>query len=152
LVVISYDIACQYAINFWHRMSQMPVTMQITIPEENVWWKIPNFHLPVHKPPCHTPYSFHWMWGAGMTHGEGVEQNWVFSNGVVGSMRLMGPGSWSATLEDIFGFHNYDQQLAMRKSFFSHAVLRVLMSDVRSRASKAPRDQYQGGAEAPGRL
>ncbi|KAJ7918352.1 hypothetical protein B0H13DRAFT_2321526 [Mycena leptocephala] len=112
-VVVSYDIACQYAINFWQRMSEFPEAMRPKIAKENVWWKVPNFHLPPHKTPCHSPYSFHWTPGAGMTHGEGVEQNWVFSNGAAASTRLMGPGSRHATLEDVFGFHNYDRQLAM---------------------------------------
>jgi hypothetical protein len=55
------------------------------------------------------------MWGAGMNHGEGVEQNWSFSNGAAASTKLMGLGSHHATLEDIFRFHNYDCQLAMRE-------------------------------------
>jgi hypothetical protein len=54
------------------------------------------------------------MFGAGTSHGEGVEQNWSFSNGAAASTKLMGPGSRHATLEDIFGFHNYDRQLVMR--------------------------------------
>jgi hypothetical protein len=116
-VVVSYDIACQYAINFWQRASEFPRNMRLKIKPENVWWKVPNFHLPPHKPKCHSPYSFHWMWGAGMTHGEGIEQNWSFSNGAAGSTRLMGPGSREATLEDIFGFHNYDRLLAMRACY-----------------------------------
>ncbi|KAJ7712102.1 hypothetical protein B0H16DRAFT_1667635 [Mycena metata] len=114
-VIVSYDIACQYAINFWERMSKCPEPMRLKLAPSNVWWKVPNFHLPPHKRPCHSPYSFHWMWGAGMTHGEGVEQNWAFSNGAAASMRLMGPGSRQATLEDVFGFHNYDRVLAMHR-------------------------------------
>ncbi|KAJ7078694.1 hypothetical protein B0H15DRAFT_924757 [Mycena belliarum] len=114
-IVLSYDIACQYSKNFWTRMAGFPESMRPKIPEENIWWKVPNFHLPPHKPPCHSPYSFHFMWGAGMTHGEGVEQNWAFSNGAAASTKLMGPGSRHATLEDIFGFHNYDRQLAMHR-------------------------------------
>ncbi|KAJ7121769.1 hypothetical protein C8R43DRAFT_1136456 [Mycena crocata] len=115
-VVVSYDIACQYAINFWDRMSKFPEPMRLThLAPSNVWWKVPNFHLPAHKKPCHSPYSFHWMWGAGMTHGEGVEQNWAFSNGAAASTRLMGPGARVAALEDVFGFHNYDRQLAMHR-------------------------------------
>ncbi|KAJ7154821.1 hypothetical protein C8R46DRAFT_911140 [Mycena filopes] len=114
-VVISYDIACQYAIHFWERMSSLPEPMRLKLAPSNVWWKVPNFHLPPHKRPCHSPYSFHWMWGAGMTHGEGVEQNWAFSNGAAASTRLMGPGSRQATLEDVFGFHNYDRVLAMHR-------------------------------------
>jgi hypothetical protein len=50
-----------------------------------------------------------------MTHGEGVEQNWAFSNGAAASTRLMGLGAQQATLEDVFGFHNYDHVLAMRE-------------------------------------
>ncbi|KAJ7807746.1 hypothetical protein B0H14DRAFT_3091205 [Mycena olivaceomarginata] len=114
-LVISYDIACQYAIHFWKRMKELPARMHLTLPKENVWWKVPNFHLPDHKPGCHTPYLFHWMPGAGMTHGETIEQNWAFSNGAAASTRRMGPGSRHATLEDIFGFHNYDRLLAMHR-------------------------------------
>jgi hypothetical protein len=115
-VVVSYDIACQYAVHFWSRMSNFPEQMRPTVAPGNLWWKVPNFHLPPHKKPCHSAYSFHWMWGAGMTHGEGVEQNWAFSNGAAASTRLMGPGGWQACLEDVFGFHNYDRVLAMRTS------------------------------------
>ncbi|KAJ7761160.1 hypothetical protein DFH07DRAFT_957235 [Mycena maculata] len=124
-VVVSYDIACQYAINFWQRMSEMPEAMQLKLAPSNVWWKVPNFHLPPHKKKCHSAYSFHWMWGAGMTHGEGVEQNWSFSNGAAASTRLMGPGGRQATLEDILGFHNYDRVLAM------HRVLPKRLAEVR---------------------
>jgi hypothetical protein len=117
-IVVLYDIMCQFSKNFWLCMQRMPECMRLTIPQENdVWWKVPNFHLPPHKPPCHSPYSFHFMFGTGRTHGEGVEQNWVFSNGAAASTKLMGPGSRCMTLEDIFGFHNYDRQLAMRKLF-----------------------------------
>ncbi|KAJ7641081.1 hypothetical protein FB45DRAFT_1021857 [Roridomyces roridus] len=76
-LVVSYDIACQFSIHFWDRMSKMPSALQLKIPRENLWWKVPNFHLPPHKKRCHGPYSFHWMPGAGMTHGETVEQNWA---------------------------------------------------------------------------
>lgn len=114
-IVVSYDIACQYYKNFWQRMAAMPEHLRLSIPQEDIWWMVPNFHLPPHEPPCHSPYSFHYMPGAGLTHGEGVEQNWSFSNGAAASTKLMGPGSRHATLEDVFGFHNYDRQLAMRK-------------------------------------
>ncbi|KAJ7787842.1 hypothetical protein B0H14DRAFT_3505052 [Mycena olivaceomarginata] len=116
-LIVSYDIACQYAINFWTRMSGLPERMRLTIPPANVWWKVPNFHLPDHHTRCHPPFSFHWMPGAGKSHGETIEQNWAFSNGAARSTRLMGPGSRQATLEDVFGFHNYDRLLAMHRVF-----------------------------------
>ncbi|KAJ6603283.1 hypothetical protein DFH09DRAFT_899070, partial [Mycena vulgaris] len=82
-----------------------------------VWFKVPNFHLPPHKWPCHSPYSFHYMWGAGQTHGETVEQNWEFTNGAAASMKMMGVGSRHATLEDLFGFHNWRRLVAWRGIF-----------------------------------
>jgi hypothetical protein len=113
--VVSYDIACQYAIHFWERMIGLPDHMHLKLPKENVRWKVPNFHLPDHQPGCHSPYSSHWMPGAGVTHCETIEQNWAFFNGAAASTRLMGPGSRQAKLEDVFGFHNYDRLLSMRK-------------------------------------
>ncbi|KAJ7318850.1 hypothetical protein DFH08DRAFT_819735 [Mycena albidolilacea] len=114
-LVFSYDIACQYAIKFWERMAKMPEAMHLKLPPADVWWMVPNFHLPDHLTKCRSPFSFHWMRGAGMTNGEGIEQSWVFSNGAAPSTRLMGPGSRQATLEDVFGFHNYDRLLAMHR-------------------------------------
>ncbi|KAJ7154944.1 hypothetical protein C8R43DRAFT_1126328 [Mycena crocata] len=145
LWVVSYDIACQYAIYFWDRVAQFPEGMRLEhLAPSNVWWKVPNFHLPAHKKPCHTPYSFHWMWGAGMTHGEGVEQNWAFSNGAAASTRLMGPGARVAALEDVFGYHNYDRQLAM------HRILpkRLAVNIKEGLKHRAAFEEFSSGLEA----
>ncbi|KAF8134760.1 hypothetical protein K438DRAFT_1911694 [Mycena galopus ATCC 62051] len=127
-LMLSYDIACQYAIHLWDRMSRVPEPLRFKLAPSNVWWKVPNFHLPGHTKKCHAPHSFHWTPGAGKTHGETIEQNWAFSNGAAGSTRLMGPGSRQASLEDVFGFHNYVRLLAM------HRVL----SSWRQRSKKGP--------------
>ncbi|KAJ7791008.1 hypothetical protein B0H13DRAFT_1936100 [Mycena leptocephala] len=74
-LVVSYDIGCQFSINFWKQMEEMPEGFHLKLAAKDLWWKVPNFHLLPHKLPCYPPFSFHWMWGAGMTHGEGVEQN-----------------------------------------------------------------------------
>ncbi|KAF7333062.1 CxC2 domain-containing protein [Mycena venus] len=95
-LVVSYDITCQYARKFFEHMYRMPQKMQLLLAPSDVWWMVPNFHLPAHKPKCHSPFSFHWMWGAAMTHGGGR-------------------GAKLATLEDVFGFHNYDRLLAMHR-------------------------------------
>ncbi|KAJ6451151.1 hypothetical protein C8R45DRAFT_848553 [Mycena sanguinolenta] len=116
-LILSYDIACQYGKNFWRRMPGLPAELHITLPESRVWFKVPNFHLPPHKPPCHSPFSFHWMWGAGRTHGETVEQNWEFTNGAAASTKMMGMGTRHATLEDLFGFHNWRRLVAWRGIF-----------------------------------
>ncbi|KAJ7037078.1 hypothetical protein C8F04DRAFT_1180802 [Mycena alexandri] len=113
-LILSYDIACQYGKKFWSRMTSLPGEFHISIPHDRVWFKVPNFHLPPHKKPCHSPFSFHWMWGAGRTHGETVEQNWEFTNGAAASTKMMGLGSRHSTLEDLFGFHNWRRLVAWR--------------------------------------
>ncbi|KAJ7016855.1 hypothetical protein C8F04DRAFT_1215328 [Mycena alexandri] len=116
-LILSYDIACQYGKKFWERMGSLPAEFHINISPDRVWFKVPNFHLPPHKRPCHSPFSFHWMWGAGRTHGETVEQNWEFTNGAAASTKMMGLGSRASTLEDLFGFHNWRRQVAWRSLF-----------------------------------
>ncbi|KAJ6488781.1 hypothetical protein C8R45DRAFT_826688 [Mycena sanguinolenta] len=116
-LILSYDIACQYGKNFWGRMDNMPDAMKLVLDQTQLWFKIPNFHLPPHLPRCHSPYSFHYMWGASRTHGETVEQNWEFSNGAAAATKMMGLGTRHATLEDLFGFHNWRRQVAWRSIF-----------------------------------
>lgn len=116
-LILSYDIACQYGKNFWSRMPSLPETMHLLIEQTRVWFKVPNFHLPPHLPACHSPYSFHYMWGAGRTHGETVEQNWEFTNGAAASTKMMGLGTRASTLEDLFGFHNWRRLVSWRTIF-----------------------------------
>ncbi|KAJ7711045.1 hypothetical protein B0H14DRAFT_2645959 [Mycena olivaceomarginata] len=89
---------------------KMPEAMHLKLPPADVWWMVPNFHLPDHLTKCRSPFSFHWMRGAGMTNGEGIEQNWAFSNGAAPSTRLMGPGSRQA---DTRGYRILPKRLAV---------------------------------------
>ncbi|KAJ7166472.1 hypothetical protein C8R43DRAFT_1085948 [Mycena crocata] len=74
-LILSYDVACQFSKNIWERMEKLPEKYHLDIDPKNVRWMVPNFHLPPHKKGCHSAFSFHWLWGAGCTHGETVEQN-----------------------------------------------------------------------------
>jgi hypothetical protein len=116
-LILSYDIACQYCKNFWTCMEGLPEAMHLDPKKTSVWFKVPNFHILGHKWPCHSPFSFHWMWGAGMTNGEDVEQNWEFTNGAAGSTKMMGPGGRHAFLEGLFGFHNWMRTVSYCKVF-----------------------------------
>ncbi|KAJ7900557.1 hypothetical protein B0H14DRAFT_3752784 [Mycena olivaceomarginata] len=114
-LILSYDIACQYGKSFWSRMQQLPVAMHLLAEQTRLWFKVPNFHLLPHQVACHSPYSFHYMWGAGRTHGETVEQNWEFINGAAASTKMMGLGTRAATLKDLFAFHNWRWLVANRR-------------------------------------
>ncbi|KAJ7884013.1 hypothetical protein B0H13DRAFT_1628846 [Mycena leptocephala] len=116
-LILSYNIACQYSKKFWERMTGLPTAMHLDPTKTNIWFKVPNFHILGHKWPCHSPFSFHWMWGAGKTDGEDVEQNWDFTNGAAGSTKMMGPGGRHVFLEGLFAFHNWTRTVSYRKVF-----------------------------------
>ncbi|KAJ7474959.1 hypothetical protein FB451DRAFT_1397828 [Mycena latifolia] len=144
-LILFYDIACQYGKNFWSRMAVLPAGFMIVVAEQvRVWFKVPNFHLPPHKPPCHLPYSFHWMWGAGRTHGETVEQNWEFTNGAAASTKMMGVGTRHSTLEDLFGFHNWRRLVAWRSIFTSRMAENVKEGQVHRDAFDAFDEALRG--------
>jgi hypothetical protein len=112
-LIVSYDIAWQYYKKFWERVEELPDSMKLHILRDCMYWKVPNFHLMGHGTPCHCCFSFHFLWGAGKSYGETVEQNWSFSNRAAASTKCMGLGGRHGTLEDIFGFHNFERQLTM---------------------------------------
>ncbi|KAJ7770053.1 hypothetical protein B0H16DRAFT_1307286 [Mycena metata] len=114
-LILSYDIACQFSKNIWTRMGKLPSKFHLKIDRINVRWMVPNFHLPPHKKGCHSPFSFHWLWGAGRTHGETVEQNWEFLNGIAASTKLMGLGARYTALEGLLSFHNWRRLVAHRR-------------------------------------
>ncbi|KAF8145909.1 hypothetical protein K438DRAFT_1629288, partial [Mycena galopus ATCC 62051] len=114
-LVVSYDVACQYSKNVWKRMPNLPSKYHLNSDPGDVRWLIPNFHLPAHKKGCHSAFSFHWLWGGGRTHGETVEQNWEFLNGIAGATKLMGLGARHTALEGLFSFHNWRRLIAHRR-------------------------------------
>ncbi|KAJ6448608.1 hypothetical protein DFH09DRAFT_965993 [Mycena vulgaris] len=122
-LVMSYNIACQFSKNVWTRMPELPEKYHLKFDPSRVRWMVPNFHLPGHKEGCHSPHSFHWLWGAGCTHGEIVEQNWEFLNGAAASTKLMGLGARFAALEGLFAFHNWRRQIA------HHLILKRRMAE-----------------------
>jgi hypothetical protein len=116
-LILSYNITCQYCNNFWTCIEGLPEAMHLDPKKMSMWFKVSNFHILGHKWPCHSPFSFHWMWGAGMTNGEDVEQNWEFSNGAAGSTKMMGLGGRHVFLEGLFGFHNWMRTVSYRTVF-----------------------------------
>ncbi|KAJ7758971.1 hypothetical protein DFH07DRAFT_772307 [Mycena maculata] len=69
-IVASYDIACQWSINFWERAKAMPAHMQLPS-WLKIQFKVLKFHLPPHIKKCHGPFSFNYTRGVGRTDGEG---------------------------------------------------------------------------------
>ncbi|KAF8122930.1 hypothetical protein K438DRAFT_1651868, partial [Mycena galopus ATCC 62051] len=126
-IVASYDIACQWSRNFWKRAKLMPKNMRL--PDgTDVIFKVPKFHLPLHIPKCHGPYSFNYTKGVGRTDGEGVERNWSWLNSAARSVSVMGPGAREDTIDDLCGFSNWKKTADMGKSFRNSLVRKMVLA------------------------
>ncbi|THU89827.1 hypothetical protein K435DRAFT_677089, partial [Dendrothele bispora CBS 962.96] len=106
-IAVSYDISCQWSRNFWSRMDDLDPSIKVKYGDGRIMFMIPKFHLRAHKSACHMKYSFNYAPGVGQTHGETVEEGWSQSNKAAAQTKEMGPGTRAMTLDDIFGFANW---------------------------------------------
>ncbi|KAJ7598527.1 hypothetical protein C8J56DRAFT_769409 [Mycena floridula] len=107
LIYLSYDIMCQYSINFRSRMQRFPEDWSVNTRKTKFKWLIPKFHLPAHIPKCHRQFSFNFIRGSGRTEGEAVERAWSKLNPLAWSMKEMGPETRRDTLNDHIGHSNW---------------------------------------------
>src|SRR5262245_54175301 len=113
LLVVSYDIACQWSKNLRHRMSAYPSSLHIVNALLTLLFLVPKFHLPAHIKACQTLFSFHLNPGVGQTDGEAPERGWADINRVASSTKEMGPGKRRDTLDDHFGDWNWKKTVSM---------------------------------------
>jgi hypothetical protein len=107
IIVVSYDIACQWIRNFWNRMMKYPHEFHIDGTTVRVTFLVPKFHLPAHRLACHSSYSFNLTPCVGRTDGEAPERGWSSTNALSSSTKEMAPGSRRDTLDDHFGDMNW---------------------------------------------
>ncbi|KAJ7576448.1 hypothetical protein C8J56DRAFT_800049, partial [Mycena floridula] len=113
LVVLSYDIMCQYKVNFSQRMTRFPPEWRVNTGDVSFKWLIPKFHLPAHIVKCHQLFSFNFIRGVARTEGEAVERAWAKLNPLAWSTKEMGPGSRRDTLNDHIGHSNWKKVATM---------------------------------------
>ena len=113
-IVISYDIACQWGINFRARMAdKFPAEWSINNGRTALTKLVPKFHLPAHIEKCQREFSFNYTKYVGRTDGEAPECGWARINGLAGSTREMGPGSRHDTIEDHMGDGNWKKTIGI---------------------------------------
>ncbi|KAK7025333.1 hypothetical protein VNI00_016115 [Paramarasmius palmivorus] len=90
------------------------------IPEENRLEEIPEFlfvipklHVYGHTTRCQLYYSLNYAVGVGRTDGEGVERNWAGQGPIATSTTEMGPGSRHDTLDDHWGYWNWEKLVGL---------------------------------------
>lgn len=114
--VASYDIMCQWAIHLLERLQNLPPHIAVTIPEGELRYAIPKYHIRGHREADHSQYNFNLLPGVGKTEGEEVERNWSRQMGTAASTREMGPGSRHDTLEDHFNWNNEEKYIRLGES------------------------------------
>lgn len=112
MLTISYDVGCQWFINFYRRMALLPQHLQVSN-TLNVRPLVPKFHLQSHEEKCHSPFSFNFMKGGARTDGEGVERNWDDLNGQAPSTSEMLPGHRWETLDDCCAWTNWRKTMGL---------------------------------------
>ncbi|KAI0029032.1 hypothetical protein K488DRAFT_57293, partial [Vararia minispora EC-137] len=124
LLVIAYDIACQWSKNLRDRLCRIPCGFVIA-PRAATFVKevlpktvfvVPKFHLAAHKQTCQSNFNLTYTPGVGLTDGEASERAWSGVNPVAASMKEMGPGSARDTMEDRCGFWNWRKHCGIGKS------------------------------------
>jgi hypothetical protein len=101
LLMLSYDIACQWSRNFKKRIPQFPSFMQLpsTILDA-IKFVIPKFHIYGHGTKCQTQFSLNFLKHSARTDGEEPERWWAHINPVSMSTREMGQGARHDTIDD----------------------------------------------------
>ncbi|RDX40145.1 hypothetical protein OH76DRAFT_1423890 [Lentinus brumalis] len=102
ILLVSYDIACQWNRNLLSRMASFPVDMWIDLSRTTLRFAIPKKHFRVHGA-NHSRYSFNFLPFVGRTYGEGIESHWSHMNPVALSAREMSPGVRHEHLNDHWG-------------------------------------------------
>ncbi|KAG6809276.1 hypothetical protein H0H92_000837 [Tricholoma furcatifolium] len=103
-IVVSYDIACQWARHLRRRAS---IYADKTLNNRQLVYLVPKFHLQAHRQECQVQFSFNFLRHVGRTDGEAPERGWAAVNAVANSTKEMGPGSRRDTLDDHFGDYNW---------------------------------------------
>jgi hypothetical protein len=122
LVFSSYDIACQYWINFSKRITLMP---SVSFPDgvgplPPVRKCIDKFHEAAHIGMCRFLFSFYYMPGAGQTDGGDSERRWAAENGLARSIREMSPGHRQDILNHHTSDYNVQKVFRWRKLYHGH--------------------------------
>ena len=115
VVVLIYDVMCQWIINAARRERLWPENLRLQ--ERTVVPAIGKLHLPAHKEECHAKYSLNYIPGVGRSDGEWIERSWVGTNEAGPSTKAMGPGARHDRIDEITSYHNHRKCMALGKLF-----------------------------------
>jgi hypothetical protein len=107
-VAVIYDIACQYSVNFWTRVKDLPERLFPSLSPHQIQFFIDKFHQEAHGDKCREHFSLYY-WPAGQTSGSAMEQEWGHSKKLAAPTSEMAPNARHHTLD--LGWHAWNWQL-----------------------------------------
>ncbi|KAI9069574.1 hypothetical protein FKP32DRAFT_1559434, partial [Trametes sanguinea] len=133
LLLISYDIACQYSKNFHKRLAEdFPEDMRPELDDVQIRWAIPKNHIGVHGP-NHSHLSLNNLAGVGRVYGEGVESSWASLNPTAMSTREMALATRHEVLNDHLGAWNWQKTIDF-EHFLAKSLKQASKMAVKQRA------------------
>ncbi|KAH8102763.1 hypothetical protein DFH11DRAFT_1735402 [Phellopilus nigrolimitatus] len=107
LMLVTYDIACQWNKKLTARVREYPHELQAAFFNMLVHYAVPKFHLKGHGEVCQSPYSLNLLRHSARTDGEGIERGWSHINPIATATREMGPGFRHDTIDDHWSAWNW---------------------------------------------
>ena len=107
MVLVSYDVACQWFVNLSTRMKQdWPDEIKFDRPIKLIP-AIPKLHYAMHETANHEIFSLNLIPGAGLSNCECPERVWAPHNPLGNSTKTQAPGSRHDVLDDHFSSWNW---------------------------------------------
>ncbi|KAK7050374.1 hypothetical protein R3P38DRAFT_2763610 [Favolaschia claudopus] len=110
-LAISYDVACQWQVNFPRRMEEMPENLRLDLTIIQVLFALPVWHAMAHERSCQVQNSLTYTAGVGRTDGEGIERVWSRLIAIAWATRVMGRGAREDGIEDKVDHENYEKNI-----------------------------------------
>jgi hypothetical protein len=113
LILLIYDIACQWSINFWKRLETNPGISFENL--DRLTCAVGKFHLGSHVKKCFWSYSLNFKKGVGYVDGEIMETNWSKFDPFALMARAMGRAHRWELLNDHMRDVNFKKMVRMSK-------------------------------------
>ncbi|KAJ6512421.1 hypothetical protein C8R45DRAFT_1206552 [Mycena sanguinolenta] len=135
LLTISYDIACQWKINYKTRQEKLPEDIRLPA-DLKVQCALPVWHAGSHNESCQNDNSLSFKVGVGKTDGEGVERTWGSLNPVAYHTKDAGLGQRADTLEGVIDNHNFLKNIGQCDALQRKLVVAIAERDTQVRNFK----------------
>ncbi|KZV60704.1 hypothetical protein PENSPDRAFT_694042 [Peniophora sp. CONT] len=114
---LSYDIVCEWCVNFFVRLRQFYPDLYELPDDFLLHFVIPKFHIEAHGEVCKAAFNLNHTVGAARTCGEGIEAGWADMNAAGVFTREMSAAHRQEVIDDFMQAINWRKIKTMSTSF-----------------------------------